>query len=67
MFIDNRPLWLEWLPVVGQSIIIELFKGLAVNWAAIGVTSFTTLAFAVLLVLTLAKKLKSEKVVMALS
>lgn len=68
MFIDNRPLWLEWLPVVGQSIIIEeLFKGLAVNWAAIGVTSFTTLAFAVVLVLTLAKKLKSEKVVMALS
>lgn len=68
MFIDNRPLWLDWVPVAGQSIIMEdLFKGLPVNWAALGVTSMTTLALSAALVMVLAQKLKSEKVVMALS
>lgn len=68
MFLDNRPLWLEWVPIAGQSIIMEeLFKGLAINWAAVGVTSLTTLAFSAGLTMVLANKLKSEKVVMALS
>ncbi|MFD2164765.1 ABC transporter permease [Thalassotalea euphylliae] len=68
MFIDNRPLWLDWIPVAGQSIIMEdLFKGLPVNWAALGVTSLVTLVFSAILVSVLAKKLQSEKVVMALS
>ncbi|WP_448211353.1 ABC transporter permease [Colwellia sp. MEBiC06753] len=68
MFIDNRPLWLDWTPIAGQSIILEnLFKGLPVNWPAFAVTSFVTIAVTAVLVLILAKKLKSEKVVMALS
>ncbi|NMP30885.1 ABC transporter permease [Thalassotalea sp. M1531] len=67
-FIDDRPAWLDWAPVAGQSIIMEdLFKGLPVNWAALAVTSLVTIVMSAALVLTLAKKLKSEKVVMALS
>lgn len=68
IFIDNKPLWLDWLPVAGQSIIMEdLFKGLPVNWAALAVTGVVTIAMTMALVLILAKRLKSEKVVMALS
>lgn len=68
MFIDNKPLWLDWLPVAGQSIIMEeLFKGLPVNWATLGVTSLVTIVMTAGLVSLLAKKLRSEKVVMALS
>lgn len=65
---DDRPQWLDWLPISGQSMIIEsVFKGVDVNWLAVGATSGVTLALTVALVLALAKKLKSEKVVMALS
>ena len=68
MFVDDKPKWLDWLPISGQSMIIEsVFKGVAVNWLAVGVTSLVTITFTVLLVSGLAKKLKSEKVVMALS
>ncbi len=68
MFIDNKPLWLDWLPVAGQSIIMEeLFKGLPVNWAALAVTGIVTIVMTAALVMVLAKKLTSEKVVMALS
>ncbi|REL30362.1 ABC transporter permease [Thalassotalea euphylliae] len=68
MFIDDRPMWLDWLPVAGQSIIMEdLFKGLTINWSAFAFTSVTTVALSAVLVMTLAQKLKSEKVVMALS
>lgn len=68
MFIDNRPLWLDWTPVAGQSIIMEnLFKGLPVDWAALIVTSVVTIVMATGLMLALAQRLKSEKVVMALS
>ncbi|KGJ94932.1 ABC transporter permease [Colwellia psychrerythraea] len=65
---DDRPEWLNWLPIAGQSMIIEnIFKGLEVNWLAVFATSSVTIAITVALVLALAKKLKSEKVVMALS
>lgn len=65
---DDRPEWLDWLPISGQSMIIEsVFKGVDVNWLAVGATSSVTIALTVALVLALAKKLKSEKVVMALS
>lgn len=65
---DDRPLWLNWLPVAGQSMIIEnIFKGVDVNWLAFIATSIVTLLLSAVLVFTLAKKLKSEKVVMALS
>ena len=68
IFLDNRPLWLDWIPVAGQSIIMEdLFKGLPIDWAALAVTSVVTIAMSAALVMGLAKKLKSEKVVMALS
>ncbi|MEW6995178.1 ABC transporter permease [Colwelliaceae bacterium MEBiC 14330] len=65
---DDRPEWLNWLPISGQSMIIEgVFKGVEVNWLAVVATSLVTIALTVALVLALAKKLKSEKVVMALS
>lgn len=65
---DDRPEWLNWLPISGQSMIIEgVFKGVEVNWLAVGATTLVTIALTVTLVLALAKKLKSEKVVMALS
>lgn len=65
---DDRPQWLDWLPISGQSMIIEsVFKGVEVNWLAVGATSGVTIAITVALVLALAQKLKSEKVVMALS
>jgi sodium transport system permease protein len=67
-FMDDRPQWLDWMPIAGQSLIMEdIFKGVDVNWLAVGATSSVTIALTVALVLGLAKKLKSEKVVMALS
>ena len=67
-FMDDRPQWLDWMPIAGQSLIMEdIFKGVDVNWLAMLTTSGVTLAMTVALVLILAKKLKSEKVVMALS
>jgi sodium transport system permease protein len=56
------------MPIAGQSLIMEgIFKGVDVNWLAFFATSGVTLVITATLVLTLAKKLKSEKVVMALS
>jgi len=68
MMMDDRPQWLDWTPIAGQSLIIEdIFKGVEVNWLAMFATSGVTIAVTVVLVLAIAKKLKSEKVVMALS
>jgi len=68
MLMDDRPQWLDWMPIAGQSLIMEdIFKGVEVNWLAMLTTSGVTIGITVLLVTMLAKKLKSEKVVMALS
>jgi len=68
MFVDNKPKWLDWLPISGQSLIMEdLFKGLPVSWALLAFTGLVTIAMTVLLVLLMARKLRSEKVVLALS
>lgn len=68
MFVDNKPKWLDWLPISGQSLIMEdLFKGLPVSWALLGFTGLVTTSMTVVLVLLMAKKLRSEKVVLALS
>ncbi|QBG35573.1 ABC transporter permease [Litorilituus sediminis] len=68
MMMDDRPQWLDWTPIAGQSLIIEdIFKGVEVNWLAMLATSGVTIAVTVALVLAVANKLKSEKVVMALS
>ena len=68
MFVDDKPKWLDWLPVSGQSLIMEdLFKGLPVSWGLLGFTGIVTISMTVLLVLFMAKKLRSEKVVLALS
>jgi sodium transport system permease protein len=68
MFVDDKPRWLEWLPISGQSLIMEdLFKGLPVSWALLGFTGLVTISMTVLLVLLMATKLRSEKVVLALS
>jgi len=68
MLIDDKPAWVEWTPISGQSILMEeLFKGLPIDWAAVVVTCGATIALTAGLVITLAKKLTSEKVVMSLS
>lgn len=67
-FMDDRPQWLDWMPIAGQTLIMEdIFKGVEVNWLAMFATSSVTIAITAALVLAVAKKLKSEKVVMALS
>ncbi len=68
MFVDDKPKWLDWLPISGQSLIMEdLFKGLPVSWALLGFTGLVTISMTIILVLLMAKKLRSEKVVLALS
>ncbi|WP_246058204.1 ABC transporter permease [Litorilituus lipolyticus] len=68
MMMDDRPQWLDWVPIAGQSLIMEdVFKGVEVNWLAILATSGVTIAITAGLVAILTQKLKSEKVVMALS
>ncbi len=68
MFVDDKPKWLDWLPISGQSLIMEdLFKGLPVSWSQLGFTGIVTICMTALLVLLMAKKLRSEKVVLALS
>jgi len=68
MFIDDKPKWLDWLPVSGQSLLMEdLFKGLPVDWFLVMATSFVTVTITIALVMILSIRLKSEKVVLALS
>ncbi|PHR84180.1 MAG: protein NatB [Colwellia sp.] len=68
MFVDDKPKWLDWLPISGQSLIMEdLFKGLPVSWSLMAFTGLVTISMTILLVLLMAKKLRSEKVVLALS
>jgi sodium transport system permease protein len=68
MFVDDKPKWLEWLPISGQSLIMEdLFKGLPVSWSLMGFTGLVTISMTIILVLLMAKKLRSETVVLALS
>lgn len=68
MMMDDKPAWTEWMPISGQSLLMEdIFKGLPVDWMVLLVTSGSTIALTAGLVFTLAKKLTSEKVVMSLS
>lgn len=68
MIMDDKPVWAEWAPISGQSLLMEdLFKGLPIDWMAFLVATGATLALTIGLVMTLAKKLTSEKVVMSLS
>ncbi len=67
MFIDDKPKWLDWLPVSGQSLLMEdLFKNVPINWLEVLATGGVTVAMTAALVMVLAQKLKSEKVVLAL-
>ena len=45
----------------------DLFKGLPVSWSLLFFTGFVTIAMTGVLVLAMANKLKSEKVVLVLS
>ncbi len=68
MLMDDKPAWVEWLPISGQSLLMEdVFKGLAIDWNALLFTSGATIALTVVLVAILAKRLTAEKVVMSLS
>ena len=68
MMMDDKPAWVEWMPISGQSLLMEdVFKGLPIDWNALLFTSVATIVLTVGLVLILAKRLTSEKVVMSLS
>ena len=68
MMMDDKPAWVDWLPISGQSLLMEdVFKGLPVDWSALLFSSVATVALTITLVLILAKRLTSEKVVMSLS
>ena len=68
MLMDDKPAWVEWVPISGQSLLMEdVFKGLPIDWSALLFTSMATISLTVGLVLILAKRLTSEKVVMSLS
>ncbi|ARD43755.1 ABC transporter permease [Colwellia sp. PAMC 21821] len=68
MMMDDKPAWVEWVPISGQSLLMEdVFKGLPIDWNALLFTSMATIGLTVALVLILAKRLTSEKVVMSLS
>lgn len=67
MFMESKPAWTEWVPVSGQSLIMEdLFKGLPVDWATLGMTTLLTLVITGGLVFAMAKRLQSEKVIQSL-
>lgn len=68
MMMDDKPAWINWMPISGQSLLMEdVFKGLPIDWNALLFTSAATLVLTAVLVLILAKRLTSEKVVMSLS
>lgn len=68
MFMDDKPKWIEWMPITGQSLLMDdLFKGVPVSWSILAFTGGVTLAITAALVLAMGQKLKSEKVVLALS
>lgn len=68
MMMDDKPAWVNWMPISGQSLLMEdVFKGLPIDWSALLFTSVATITLTVALVLILAKRLTSEKVVMSLS
>jgi len=68
MIMPHKPEWLNNIPLAGHSIIMEeLFKGKALDLMAFGITNLLTLGVAIVMTLLLAKSLKSEKVVLALS
>ena len=68
MMMDSKPVWTQWAPIFGQSLLMEdLFKGLPVDWAAFAFSTLATITLTVCLVFVLAQRLRSEKVVMSLS
>ena len=67
MMINDKPKWVDWLPIAGQSLLMEeLFKGVEVNFSIMAFTSLVTLAATVILVYAMANKLKSEKAILSL-
>jgi sodium transport system permease protein len=68
MFMDSKPAWLSYAPIAGHSLLMEdIFKGLPIDWFAFAATTMSTLTIVAVLVTTLSVRLRSEKVVMALS
>ena len=68
MFVDDKPQWLDWLPVSGQSLLMDdLFKGIPIHWGAFAGTTLVTIGLTIILITILSLRLKSEKVVLALS
>lgn len=67
-FLPHKPLWLDYVPLAGQHLIMEaLYKGEGVNWPAYVITALVTTVVAFVMTAILAKSLKSEKVVLGLS
>ena len=67
MMIDDKPKWVDWMPIAGQSLLMdELFKGATIDWGIMAFTSLVTIVATAILVFAMANKLKSEKAVMGL-
>ena len=67
-FLPHKPQWLDYVPLAGQQLIMEsLYKGKDISFIAFSITALVTIAIAVFMTAMLAKSLKSEKVVLALS
>lgn len=68
MFADDKPAWLGWAPVSGHYLLMEdVLKGNAVDYSVLLVLTVSTIALAFAVFRGLSNKLKSEKVVLALS
>ena len=68
MFVPHKPEWLNYLPLAGQNILMgDLYKGESLDWMAFSMSGLSTLAISILMTMFLAKSLRSEKVVLALS
>lgn len=67
MFIDNKPDWVNWVPISGQNMLVEsILKGLPIDWGMVAFVGAVTLAIAAAFVAVTAKRLESEKTVLAL-
>lgn len=68
MLMENKPTYLQWLPISGQYLLMEdLLKGSSIEPLSVIAVTLTTVAATFGLFAILARRLQSEKTVLALS
>ncbi|MEM6486583.1 MAG: ABC transporter permease [Pseudomonadota bacterium] len=68
MLMENKPTYLQWLPISGQYLLMEdLLKGLSIEPLSVIAVTLTTAMATFGLFAILARRLQSEKTVLALS